>query len=66
MAQVVIVWVRSQVSPCEICCGQSGTGTAISSSTLVFPCKCHFHNAPFSCFICLPVALHKLSSWQHL
>ena len=38
--------VRSRVSPCGICGGQSGTRTDFSPSTSTFPCQFHTTGAP--------------------
>jgi hypothetical protein len=40
--------VRSQISSCDICCGQNGTGTRLSPSTSVSPCQYQSTNAPYS------------------
>jgi hypothetical protein len=40
------VRVRFRLSPCGICCGQSGTGTGYSPSTSVIPYQFHSTCAP--------------------
>jgi hypothetical protein len=42
------VWVRSQVSPSEICGAQSGIVTGFSPSTSVFPCQYHSTSGSYS------------------
>jgi hypothetical protein len=45
------VRVRARVRPCEICGGQSGTGTAFSpNSSVSLPVSCH-HGSPYSYII---------------
>jgi hypothetical protein len=39
-------WVRSRVSQCGICGGQSGNETGFSPSTSVFPCQFYSTGAP--------------------
>ena len=38
--------IRSRVSPCGICGGQSGPGTGFSPNTSVFPCQFYSTDAP--------------------
>ena len=49
--------VRSRVSPCGICCAQSGTGTGFPPSTSGFPCQFNSTGAPL---------LGKIKKTNHL
>jgi len=67
MAQAVRLWplakedrVLSQVSPCEICGGQIGSGRGVSRSISFLPCWYHFHQ----CFILILIYLLFLSEGQ--
>jgi len=42
------VQVRSQIIQCEICGGQSGSGTGFSPTNVVFPCQYHSINATYT------------------
>jgi glyoxylate carboligase len=53
--------IRSQVSPCGICSGQSGIGTDFSRVLQSFLCQCHASNAPYQ-FIQLLPTLYNLRS----
>jgi hypothetical protein len=46
--QVKQAAVRFQVSPCEICGGQSGTEINFSPIDSVFPCQHYNTNVPYS------------------
>jgi hypothetical protein len=51
-------WVRSQVSPCEICGGRTASGTGFSPSISVYAIVMLFLISPGSCFP-VPVSLHQ-------
>jgi hypothetical protein len=55
MAEAVSSWpltaearIRARVSPCDICGGQSGTGTGFSPSYSALPCQYHSTIAPYT------------------
>jgi len=49
-------WVRSQISSCEICGGQSGIRKRFSSSISVFPCQ--------YCSILISIYMLLLLEWK--
>jgi len=59
----VLVEVRTKPYVLHVCV-IFGWGRFLYES-FSFPVSLSSSNAPFSCFICLPLILYNLSSWQH-
>jgi hypothetical protein len=57
MTTLAFCGTRRRANTCNICGGQSGSGTVLSPSTYVFPCQYHSTNAPYS--LHLHVALSR-------
>jgi len=54
--------VRLQVSPCEVCCRESGTGTG-PPHYFSFPLSVSFHQCPTLIFICMLLLARRTNGW---
>ena len=50
---------RLQANRCVTCGGQSASGTAVTPTTIVFPCHYQSTNAPLSPVTIIPPTLHS-------
>jgi len=48
----VEAWIRFQISPCEVVCGQSCSGSDFYPSASVFRCQFRYTNPPYSSSTC--------------